>query len=205
MNVQIAPQPLPMLASFSYGLSMEILSSEVLPDLLSARTVDRVMEVVCRAARKLTGADGATFVLRDGDQCHYAEEDAIAPLWKGSRFPMRICISGWVMMNRAPVVIEDIFADPRIPVDAYRPTFVRSLAMVPISVDDPVGAIGNYWARPHRALPEQLQLLKSLAKAGQAALENVRVYEALLLDLTQRNAELDAVRREIRQRSATEV
>lgn len=30
-----------------------------------------------RAARELTGAHGATFVLRDNDLCYYADEDAI--------------------------------------------------------------------------------------------------------------------------------
>ena len=43
---------------------------------------------------KLVGADGATFVLRDGDCCYYVDEDAISPLWKGQRFPLEACISG---------------------------------------------------------------------------------------------------------------
>jgi GAF domain-containing protein len=78
---------------------------DVIQELSLARTLDAVMQIVRTAARQLTGADGATFVLRDGDLCHYAEEDAIAPLWKGRRFPMAACISGWVMLNRQPVVI----------------------------------------------------------------------------------------------------
>ena len=78
-----------------------------------ARELDGVMEIVRRAARELTGADGASFVLRDQDQCYYADENAIAPLWKGMRFPMDICVSGWVMLNRQPAVIEDIYSDPR--------------------------------------------------------------------------------------------
>src|SRR5215467_12485878 len=101
-------------------------------ELSLARDLDTVMKIVRSAARALTHADGATFVLRDGDRCFYADEDAISPLWKGQRFPMSACISGWVMLNREPAVIEDIYADPRIPAEAYRPTFVKSLAMVPI-------------------------------------------------------------------------
>ena len=58
-----------------------------------------ILGVVRTAARQLVGADGVTFVLREGDDCAYLEEDAIAPLWKGCRFPMRQCISGWVMMR----------------------------------------------------------------------------------------------------------
>src|SRR5512134_2389917 len=117
---------------------------EVVQELSLARTLEGVMAIVRSAARELTGADGATFVLRDGDLCYYADEDAIAPLWKGRRFPMSSCISGWAMLHREPAVIPDIYADPRIPIDAYRPTFVKSRVMVPIRAEEPIGAIGNY-------------------------------------------------------------
>jgi len=73
-----------------------------------AGSLDAIMEIVRHAARELTGADGATFVLREGDSCYYAEEDAIGPLWKGQRFPMSMCISGWAMNNRQPVVVPDV-------------------------------------------------------------------------------------------------
>ncbi|HBZ69283.1 MAG TPA: diguanylate cyclase, partial [Deltaproteobacteria bacterium] len=67
---------------------------EVVQELSLARSLEQVMTVVRSAARELTGAEGATFVLRDGDLCYYADEDAIEPLWKGRRFPMSSCISG---------------------------------------------------------------------------------------------------------------
>ena len=85
-----------------------------------------------RAARRLTNADGATLILREGRECHYVDEDAIEPLWKGRRFPLEHCISGWAMQHREPAVVEDIYADARIPHDLYRPTFVRSLLVAPI-------------------------------------------------------------------------
>ena len=144
-----------------------------------ARSVAEVQEIVRGAARRLTGADGATFVLRDGAQCHYVDEDAISPLWKGQRFPLEACISGWAMLNRRPAVIEDIYADERIPHDAYRPTFVKSLAMVPIRTRDPVGAIGNYWATQHRPTDQEVELLQALADSTAVAMENVRVYAEL--------------------------
>ncbi|MBI4327596.1 MAG: PAS domain S-box protein [Chloroflexi bacterium] len=49
---------------------------EVIQKLAAARDLDSIMAAVRSAARRLTGADGATFVLREGDQCHYADEDA---------------------------------------------------------------------------------------------------------------------------------
>jgi putative nucleotidyltransferase with HDIG domain len=144
-----------------------------------ARTLPDIQAVVRTAARRLTGADGATFVLRDGGNCFYADEDAISPLWKGQRFPLESCISGWAMLNHRPAVIADIYEDERIPHDAYRPTFVKSLAMVPIRELDPLGAIGNYWATTHEATGHEVQLLQALAESTAVALENVRAYTEL--------------------------
>jgi signal transduction histidine kinase len=162
-----------------------------------ARSIAHIQEIVRSAARSLTGADGATFVLRDGTRCYYADEDAISPLWKGQRFPMSTCISGWAMLNRRPAVIEDIYVDARIPHDAYRPTFVKSLLMVPIRTLDPVGAIGNYWATHHRPTSEEIELLQALADSTAVAMENVRVYEELERRVADRTAELQARTQEL--------
>ncbi|MBB6251673.1 hybrid sensor histidine kinase/response regulator [Nitrospirillum iridis] len=143
------------------------------------RDVPSVMAVVRMAARALSGADGVTFVLREGDLCHYAEEDAIAPLWKGRRFPLSTCISGWVMLNRQPAVIADIYQDDRIPHDAYRPTFVKSLVMVPVRTDEPVAAIGAYWAVSRHPRAEEVALLQAVAHSTAVALTNVQLYESL--------------------------
>jgi hypothetical protein len=166
-------------------------------ELSLARDLATVMSIVRRAARELTGADGATFVLRDRDQCYYADENAIAPLWKGKRFPMSACISGWAMLNRQATAIEDIYADSRIPADAYRPTFVKSLAMVPIRTADPVGAIGNYWAAHHKATPDEVKLLQALANSTAIAIENVQLYGDLEQRVCDRTAQLEAANAEL--------
>lgn len=161
-----------------YVAAMESLVG-VVQALSQARTVDNVTAIVRDAARNLTGADGASFVLRDGDQCYYADENAITPLWKGSRFPMSACVSGWVMEHAQSTVIEDIYADPRVPADAYRPTFVKSMAMVPIRRSGPIGAIGNYWSTRHAASPQEMAILQALADTTSVALENVSLLERL--------------------------
>jgi len=150
------------------------LLTEAVQRLSLAGAVEEVQGVVRTAARRLTGADGATFVLREGGNCCYADEDAIEPLWKGKRFPLQACISGWAMLNRQAAVIEDIYSDARIPHEAYRPTFVKSLVMVPIRTLDPVGAIGIYWAHRHHASDDEIGLARALADSTAVALENVR-------------------------------
>lgn len=170
---------------------------DVVQQLSLARDLDSVMKIVRHAARELTGADGATFVLRDHDKCFYADEEAISPLWKGQRFPLQACISGWAMLNKQSVAIEDIYADARIPADAYRPTFVKSLAMVPIRTHEPIGAIGNYWAQRHQPTAEELELLQSLANTTAVAIENVQLYAELEQRVAQRTQELEQANREL--------
>lgn len=161
-------------------------------ELSLARDLKTIMAIIRRAARELTGSDGATFVIREGDLCHYVDEDAISPLWKGQKFPLTTCISGWVMLQGKPAVIEDIYLDPRIPIDAYRPTFVRSLAMIPIRPDAPIGAIGNYWAKKHKSSSEEIELLQALANTASVAMENVRIYNELDTRVKKRTTELEA-------------
>ena len=156
-----------------------------------ARDLPSIMDIVRRAARALVHADGATFVLREGDRCFYAEEDAIAPLWKGQRFPLQACISGWAMLNRRPAIIEDIYLDSRIPHDAYRPTFVKSLVMTPIRTVAPIGAIGVYWAKPHLATEAEIELLQGLADSTSIAIEAADVFANLERKVAERTAELD--------------
>src|SRR2546426_4712294 len=149
---------------------------------MSGSTPVTLLEVVRQllsVAREVSGAGGVTFALRDGAQCSFADESAIAPLWKGRRVPMATCLAGWVMLNAQAVALEDIYADPRISADAYRSTFVQSLVVVPVRREAPVAAIGAYWARRHRADEREVARLQSIADAAALALENVSLRESL--------------------------
>ncbi|HET7717403.1 MAG TPA: sensor domain-containing diguanylate cyclase [Bauldia sp.] len=177
---------------------------QAVQDLSLARGLTKVQQIVRTAARELTGADGATFILNENGFCYYADEDAIAPLWKGRRFPQENCISGWVMRHREAAVISDIYADPRIPHEVYRPTFVRSLAMVPIRTNEPIGAIGNYWATQHLPGKIDLWLLQALADAASIAVENVQVYSELEQRVQERTRELAEAKEELERLSVTD-
>ncbi|WP_159107297.1 ATP-binding protein, partial [Azospirillum sp. B4] len=165
------------------------------------RDLSGVMAVVRMAARALSGADGVTFVLREGELCHYADENAIGPLWKGRRFPLATCISGWVMLNRQPAVIPDIYQDDRIPHDAYRPTFVKSLVMVPVRAEEPVAAIGAYWATTRHPRAEEVAMLQAVAHSTAVALTNVQLYESLRAALAESQARAEEAERANRAKS----
>jgi signal transduction histidine kinase/CheY-like chemotaxis protein len=203
INSTLQADKAPNSASDRFTRGMPYLIS-VIQALSLARDLPTVMDIVRHAARKLVGADGATFVLRDNGRCYYAEEDAIAPLWKGQRFPMSACISGWTMLNRRAAAIPDIYQDPRIPHDAYRPTFVKSLVMTPIRTADPVGAIGVYWAAAHETSNAEVELLTALADSTSVAMESVDLIANLETrvaqrteEVRQRQAELEVLNKEL--------
>lgn len=179
-----------------YARGMERLI-DIIQHLSLARHLNTIIEIVRHAARELSGADGATFVLRDNGYCHYVDEDAISPLWKGKRFPEEICISGWAMRHRQPVVIEDISLDARIPYDVYEPTFVKSLLLVPIRSTAPIGAIGCYWANRHPIEALDVKLLHSLADATSVAIENVQLYSELEQRIKDRTVQLEITNKEL--------
>ncbi|HEY1632572.1 MAG TPA: GAF domain-containing protein [Rhizomicrobium sp.] len=121
-----------------------------------------IVEIVRTTARAVCSADGVTFVLREGDRCHYVDEDAISPSWKGQRFSMAACICGWTMTNNATAAISDIFTDPRIPHDVYRRSFVKSLIMAPAG---PAAAIGAHWRDERVFSSREIALVEALARA----------------------------------------
>lgn len=159
--------------------------SQAIARIVVATTIDEVIEAVRNTARSLVGSDGITVVRRDGEFCHYVEEDAIGRLWKGQKFPISACITGWAMIHRATVVVPNIARDERIPHELYANTFVKSVSVAPVRTHDPVGAIGAYWARPYEPTHDEIAVLEALANAAASAMER-----AILA------AELDAVQRQ---------
>jgi L-methionine (R)-S-oxide reductase len=139
-----------------------------------ARSVDEVVAILRRNARRIAGSDGIAVVLRDGDVCHYAAEDAIEPLWQGCRFPLTACISGWAMLHDETVVVPDIALDPRVPRPAYANKAICSLAMVPIGAPEPVAALGAYWCAMVLLDPTTLARIEALARQAGEAFSRVR-------------------------------
>jgi diguanylate cyclase (GGDEF)-like protein len=174
--------------------------AETAQDLSHAATRQDVQRVVRSAAQRLTGADDAILVLRDGDECFSVDEDALDPLWKGEHFPLDGCISGWSMLSGQPAAIEDVETDDRIPREAYRQLAVKSLLMVPIVARESLGAIGMYWAQRHLPTESETALVRAIAASAAVALEHVRMVEQLSQS-TQENARLS---QEVERRRSTE-
>ena len=143
--------------------------------LLHARNFDGVMNVLLPIGRKITEADGITFILEEGDLYFYAGEDSIRPLWKGSRIAADQCIERLSIRNKKVMHVEDIYRDDRIPLKIYQSTFVKSLTAVPVGDPHPIGAMAIYWSDTHSSSEDEVALLRSLAAIAYAVLENIRI------------------------------
>jgi PAS domain S-box-containing protein len=204
------------LAIVSLALSDEDRLSHVLnasERLVMARSVDEVVAVLRDTARAAVGAEGIAVVIENDGRCAYVAEDAVSPLWQGQSFPADHCISGWVMHQGETVAIRDVRLDPRVPQDAYAPTFVRSLVMVPIGRPVPVAALGAYWSDVRTHDDDTIKRLESLARLATIAIENARLTQArnraaalgaaqnrilaLAVEETALNVTLDAIVREV--------
>lgn len=153
--------------------------SKALAKIARARTAEMAIETIRDTARSLIGCDGITIIFKDGDLCHYVEENAIGPLWKGQRFPACACVSGWSMINRESAVIPDVTKDDRISYEHYARTFVRAMAMTPVRLENPIGAIGAYWSQPYTPSEWEVEVLEALAEAAATAFENAAYIESV--------------------------
>jgi two-component sensor histidine kinase len=166
-------------------------------NLARAGTTEDIVEIIRTSARRLIGCDGVALVIRDGDLCHYIEEDAVGPLWKGRRFAMSECISGWAMLHKQTAVVRDIAKDARIPVHLYRETFVQSLVMAPVGSEQPIAALGAYWGAVYQPSNYEIETVEALARATATALESARFVAALSRALTQAELARDELRHRV--------
>ena len=172
-------------SSMAYLVDVARAASEV-------RDVPALARVITSAARELLGSDGATFLLRDGDDGQIVEQSAATKVWKGRRFPLTSTITGTAVLTGQPVIVADMEADPRIPGKGRTPDLIGSLLVVPIRVNAPLGAIAINWMQRRQPSEEDVAILQALADTTSVAWENVRLFDALQDKIT--NLEAQQVR-----------
>ena len=158
---------------------------------------DAVMKIVKRAARRISRAQGVTLAFRQDNECYFAGEEAIAPLFKGMLLPLTGCINGWSILHNETVIVSDILQDDRIPQDQFSSSFVRSLAVFPVGTSAPFAAIGCYWSDVHEPSQEVVRLLESLAGVTALKFDNLQGDRELGETVIARTLELEKVNREL--------
>jgi diguanylate cyclase (GGDEF)-like protein len=156
-----------------------------------SQNIEEISEIVLKEARDIAKSNGATFVLKEKDVCHYLDENSDFPLWKGQQFPIDKCICGVAMNQGFPLSIKDVALDSRIPMESYRTTLVKSLLITPILPSNSIGAIGNYWSEEHQPNEDTIHLLQTLSDLTAIAIEKNRLHVDLEKLVKERTSQLE--------------
>lgn len=151
---------------------------DVLARLSHVRSSTELVDALRASARHVAACDGIAIIRREGEEVIYIAEDAETKMWTGVRCPVEQCVSGLAMVENRPILIPDIYADARVPHAAYRPTFVKSMAVFPIGLGEPRLALGAYWGSTGEIDRGAVTLLSSLARAASESFERVERHEA---------------------------
>ena len=134
-------------------------------ELANCATAAEIVRVVRDAVRRLVDADGALIAMRDGDSWFYADDEAIAPPWRGKRIRLDAGLVGWMSTRREHAIVRDVETDLRVVRGLYQPAVVKSLVMMSMRPGHPVGAVGAYWAHVHETTAIELAIVRAISGA----------------------------------------
>jgi class 3 adenylate cyclase len=154
----------------------------------STSELDPVFEALIKSAVDLCAADHGDIIRFDPQTHEYLEAahfgvgtDEYRTIIQRPYEPSRHTLVGRTILERAPVRIDDVLADPdyRFP-EAQQASGFRSLLGMPLLRDGfPIGVI-SVWRREVRPFSErEVGILRTFADQAVVAVENVRLFRAL--------------------------
>lgn len=135
----------------------------MLSDVSNIKVHEDITSTLKTAAKRLIHCDASCIIMRVDEDCHYIDEDSEQPLWKGMKFPLDNCITGWVIKHGSTAVIPNIYDDARVPADLYRHTSIQSMMAAPLKNQNVQGAISVYWTERHSPSAAEIHILDTLA------------------------------------------
>jgi signal transduction histidine kinase len=149
--------------------------------LLAGTDTGRLVEEVASAAADLLEAEsgGVTLIVEEGRFLRVAAATGPLAPAVGSLIPVDRSIVGWVVTNDAPVVTDDLAADPRSYSVPELPVTLRTAATVPLrSAGVVIGTVSVYNRRDGRRFGDHdLRLLQILGDQVVVGLDRAAVLE----------------------------
>jgi GAF domain-containing protein len=184
------------------SLQQQIATADVLK-LISRTAFDlqRVLEPLLENAVRICGAKHGMIYRYDGECCRAAAAYDAPPagleLWE--RTPIRAgrgTTTGRVLLERRPVQIPDVLADPEYDFpEAQKLMGLRTTLAVPLLREDvPLGVITLWKTEVAPFTDKQIELLTTFADQAVIAIENVRLFNETKDALEQQTATSQAAR-----------
>jgi serine phosphatase RsbU (regulator of sigma subunit)/ligand-binding sensor protein len=143
-------------------------------------TEEMMRRVVVEAAVAL-GCESSALDVREGDgwvirYVYRFPEEAVGRKFSDAEVPFGALAAA----EKAPVVIDDAFADPRVDQDIQRAYNVRSVMVTPLMAHDNVLGLlfFNYHEQFHTFQPAEVSFARRLSTSLSLALETARLYAA---------------------------
>lgn len=95
-----------------------------------------LLQRILESTARITGADGASLEVADGDEIVYEAATGIAAPFVGLRLPLQRSLSGICMTTGKLMRSDDSEADPRVNREACRKIGLRSMLLIPLRYDE---------------------------------------------------------------------
>jgi signal transduction histidine kinase len=186
-NVRLFDEVQARTEELSESLRQQTATAEVLKTI--SRTVfdlQRVLETLLENAVRICGAKHGMIFRYDGECCRAAAVHNAPPgsleLWE--RTPIRAgrgTVVGRVLLERRPVQIPDVQADPEYDFpEAQKLQGHRTVLAVPLLREGlPLGTIGLWKTEVAPFTDKQIELLTTFADQAVIAIENVRLFDEI--------------------------
>src|SRR5262249_32329167 len=150
----------------------------------SPSDIQPVLNTIAETAQKLCHSEHVFIFRLEGGRYHLAASKDVSPeqikwLSENPITPDRGAITGRTAIERRPVQVEDVLADPEYVLDRAGHKGFRTVLGVPLLRDDvAIGVIALSRSVVKPFTDKQIELVSTFADQAVIAIENVRLFEA---------------------------
>ncbi len=146
----------------------------------SSLDAKEVLRTVIDAVLELLQADASTVWLLEGRQARVASSGGRIRVPEGTSWPMTDALYEAMVVNRQPIIVEDLPRSQLLPRDTYGSSQAGSALLVPLLLGDDVAGALAAGKLAKRAISQQdVEILSRLANQASVALMNARLHESI--------------------------
>ena len=142
--------------------------------LASPETAD-VLRTILDLARRFIEADAYSVWRKDGDTWRIVASEGLSASYSSQAFG-----SGQVMLNRRPIVVEDVQSDSFVAsrVEAYKAEGIASIVTVPLQIQKEIAAtLVFYYRKRHQFSELEVRVSSALGNLAAAAIGSADLYK----------------------------
>ena len=159
----------------------------ILTEVSSSLDLDRALNRTLALLNDAIGAEQGTIMLLNAEDnlLYYRAgygylTEKVTEERRGFRLKIGEGLAGWVVENREPTLVNDLFIDHRWVRTSTSSGEHRSAIAMPLLVaEDVIGALLIFHRKPHYFSPELLNMVKAIAGQVAVAINNAHLYELI--------------------------